>query len=181
MHLFLLIATWVAYSAGAAAGGIAVPARRRVNPHPSLFETALIAAAVLAAAMARARFSPRLSAVSWCLAWATIAFALRFVLARRPISGAGGSGDFVPLPETIVPPNATVLGRAWQSWKSFGHAMADFQGRVLLTLCYFTLVLPLAIGVTRFKDPLGLRRTRTPTWHERPPAPVTLDGARRQS
>jgi hypothetical protein len=180
MHFYLLIATWVAYSAGAVAGGMAVPARRRVNPHPSLFETALMAAAVLAAAMARATLSPWHSAVSWCLAWATIAFALRFVLARRPIFGVGGSGDFVPLPETSVPPHATVLGRAWQRWKSFGHAMADFQGRVLLTLCYFTLVLPLAIGVTWFKDPLGLRRTCTPTWHQRPAAPATLEAAKRQ-
>jgi hypothetical protein len=51
-----------------------------------------------------------------------------------------------------------VLRRLWEGWKRFGRKMGDFQARLLLTVFYFVILGPFALGI-RFKaDPLGLRR-----------------------
>jgi hypothetical protein len=63
----------------------------------------------------------------------------------------------------------------WQRWKRFAHRAAEIQSIVLLTVLYWTVVVP--IGLVRRRERGGSR----PQWKTRPPAaPVSLDEARRQ-
>ncbi len=68
----------------------------------------------------------------------------------------------------------------WQGWKRFARRLADFQGRVLLTLLYGVLIVPGGLVLRLVSDPLRRRRPQTSNWIPRPPAPATLDEARRQ-
>ena len=58
--------------------------------------------------------------------------------------------------------------RLWQAWKRIGKKVGDFQARALLTIFYFVILAPFALGM-RVADPLGLRRTGEPAWRPRPP------------
>lgn len=59
---------------------------------------------------------------------------------------------------------------AWASfvrgWTRVATAIGDFQGRVILTLLYFTLLVPFAL-IAKLMDPLRLRKGPAPTWHPR--------------
>jgi hypothetical protein len=68
----------------------------------------------------------------------------------------------------------------WQAWKRFARRLADFQGRVLLTLLYIVLIVPVGFILRLFADPLMRRRPQISNWTPRSPAPATLDEARRQ-
>ncbi len=77
----------------------------------------------------------------------------------------------------MLPP---YLGTLWQAWKRFARRLADFQGRVLLTLFYVVLLVPGGFVLRLVADPLRRRRPPTSNWTPRLPAPATLDEARRQ-
>jgi hypothetical protein len=72
------------------------------------------------------------------------------------------------------------LRRLWAAWKRFARSLADFQGRVLLTLLYGVLIVPIGLVLRLVSDPLRRRRPRTSNWTSRPPVPATMDEARRQ-
>lgn len=71
------------------------------------------------------------------------------------------------------------LRKFWHAWKRFGQFIGDFIGRVVLTIFYFTLFMPFALGVRLFSDPLALRPLSNPKWLERKTQDLTLDDARR--
>src|SRR6185503_9025048 len=48
------------------------------------------------------------------------------------------------------------LRKVWEAWKRFGQFIGDQLGRVVLTIFYFTLFMPFALGVRFFSDPLAL-------------------------
>jgi hypothetical protein len=66
----------------------------------------------------------------------------------------------------------------WEKWKRVSRAIGTFQGRVLLTILYVTVVLPFGIGVSLFSDPLRIRH-RPRSWLGREPSPADKDFARR--
>ena len=53
---------------------------------------------------------------------------------------------------------AAALRRLWQGWKRVGRKIGDFQARVLLTIFYFVILAPFALGVRLLADPLGLKQ-----------------------
>ncbi len=74
---------------------------------------------------------------------------------------------------------ATALRRLWQGWKLVGKKIGDFQARVLLTLFYFVILAPFALGVRLLADPLGLKQPGG--WHPVTPRDETaLQRAGRQ-
>ena len=74
-----------------------------------------------------------------------------------------------------------VLKMLWERWKVIAHKIGDFQARVLLSVFYFAIVGPFALGVKAFSDPLRLRSGGGPTWVPRPaPDADTLTCAVRQ-
>lgn len=73
------------------------------------------------------------------------------------------------------------LRKFWEVWKKIGHFMGDLIGRVVLTLFYFTILLPFGLIVTLFSDRLDMKSFSTPTWLERKTTDLTMDDARRLS
>ena len=57
-----------------------------------------------------------------------------------------------------------ILNRAWNTWKRVGQAIGDFIARIVLTIFYFSLLLPFGIGVRLFSDPLNLRTKEELGW-----------------
>lgn len=74
---------------------------------------------------------------------------------------------------------ASLRTKLWEGWKKFGHALGNFQARVLLTLIYYVLVLPFGLAVRVFADSMHMKK-RPEKWFDHPPLPNTLEEARRQ-
>ncbi len=73
------------------------------------------------------------------------------------------------------------LKKFWDGWMRFGHFMGDIVGRVVMTLFYFTILLPFGLIVNLFSDPLDHKhKDQQPVWHTRTTGDRTLDEARRQ-
>ena len=71
------------------------------------------------------------------------------------------------------------LRKVWQAWKRIGQFIGDTIGRVVLTVFYFTLFMPFALGVRYFGDPLALRLRGNSKWLERTTKDLTLEDTRR--
>lgn len=71
------------------------------------------------------------------------------------------------------------LRKVWQAWKRVGQFMGDLIGRIFLTVFYFTVFMPFALGVRFFGDPLAMRPVNRPKWLDRTTTDLTLEDARR--
>lgn len=75
-------------------------------------------------------------------------------------------------------------GRAshgWSRWRELSQKAADVQARVLLTVFYFTVMLPFGVVFGLFKDPLRVKHRPSGTyWIERKPVSESLADAQRQ-
>ena len=73
------------------------------------------------------------------------------------------------------------LKKLWRGWMRFGHLMGDIVGRVVMTLFYFTLLLPFGLIITLFGDPLDMKhKDKAPVWHARTTGDRNLEEAQRQ-
>lgn len=65
----------------------------------------------------------------------------------------------------------TVVARAWRSWTELSTHIGNFQARVLLTLIYFTWLVPFGALMRVFSDPLDIRSIHKPltttAWRKR--------------
>ncbi len=73
-----------------------------------------------------------------------------------------------------------IIDLAWDRFKIITSIVGDVQGRVIVTLFYFTILVPFGIGARLFGDSLRLKHDESPQWQERPPVPTELEEARRQ-
>ena len=71
------------------------------------------------------------------------------------------------------------LRKLWQAWKRVGQFIGDQVGRLVLTIFYFTLFIPFALGVRFLKDPLAMRLPNRAKWLERKTHDLTLEDSRR--
>lgn len=75
-----------------------------------------------------------------------------------------------------------MLRRLWEGWKAFGHALGDFQARLILTFFYFTVLLPYGLVIRAFGDPLCIRhahrRRLRSAWAPRRPEETGVARAR---
>jgi hypothetical protein len=75
-----------------------------------------------------------------------------------------------------------LLRKIWVGWKRVGQAIGDFIGRLVLTLFYFTLYVPFALGVRIWGDPLEIKPgEKRVHWLERTTRDLDFDAARRLS
>lgn len=72
-----------------------------------------------------------------------------------------------------------MVKRLWKAWKRVAQAIGDFQARILLTIIYVLLALPLGLLVRLFADPLRIKHRPT-AWTERVPEPIDMTWARKQ-
>jgi hypothetical protein len=73
-----------------------------------------------------------------------------------------------------------IVHLAWDRFTIVASIVGDLQGRVIVTLFYFTILIPFGLGSRLFSDSLRLRAENIPRWLDRPPVNNTLDDARRQ-
>ncbi len=71
-----------------------------------------------------------------------------------------------------------ILGLAWDRMQLITSIVGEVQGRVVMWILYFTIVLPFGIGSRLLSDPL--RRKQAPHWVNREPVPTDLESARQQ-
>lgn len=74
---------------------------------------------------------------------------------------------------------AALRARISGRWKKIGHAIGNFQARILLTLIYSVLILPFGLVVRAFADSMHMKK-RPEKWFDHPAIPNTLEEARRQ-
>lgn len=65
--------------------------------------------------------------------------------------------------------NAIVFSRRiWQDWKRFSRRIGSFQSRLILSLFFFVVATPFALGVKIFSDPLNVKhRVKKSYWQKR--------------
>jgi len=74
-----------------------------------------------------------------------------------------------------------LLRQLWQEWLVLARHIGNFQARVLITLVYFTLILPFGLVVTYSRDVLRMKRVpANRAWLERVTRDFDLEQARRQ-
>jgi hypothetical protein len=73
-----------------------------------------------------------------------------------------------------------VLAKIWSLWKRWGRWLGDAVARLVLSVLYFTIVLPFGLIVRLTSDRLDTSSLR-PTWHATQTTPPTMDRAREQS
>jgi len=75
-----------------------------------------------------------------------------------------------------------LLARFWRGWKRIARKVGQFQGRVVMTIFYFTIFAPFAIAIRWGSDPLAIKPGTNRGWS---PIPLSdeppLDQARKQS
>jgi hypothetical protein len=76
-----------------------------------------------------------------------------------------------------------MLKALWRKWLVVAHAIGRVNSHIIMMLVYFVFMMPFAMAVRWFTDPLRLRAE--PGWQPLPvstvnPAPTPLDIARRQ-
>jgi hypothetical protein len=80
----------------------------------------------------------------------------------------------------LVLPACSVEGaKISRAGRRFGHAIGNFQARVLLTVLYSVVILPFGLAVRFFSDSLHMKK-RPEKWFDHPAIPNTLEEARRQ-
>jgi hypothetical protein len=68
----------------------------------------------------------------------------------------------------------------WHGWKAFGHFLGDLLARVVLTVFYFTVFVPFAIGVRLLSDPLRIKSLPAEFWRARTTGDRKLEEVLRQ-
>ncbi|HZW03153.1 MAG TPA: hypothetical protein VFF68_04455 [Anaerolineaceae bacterium] len=74
-----------------------------------------------------------------------------------------------------------MLQKIWQKWKAFGEILGNILARVVLTLFYFTVFVPFAIGARLFGDRLEIKSPPAALWRARTLTGDSLENARRQA
>jgi hypothetical protein len=73
------------------------------------------------------------------------------------------------------------LESIWAGWKKIGSAIGDLLARIVLSILYFTLVLPFGLITRLTRDPLDLDDHSPVRWHDRSTNDHTIEDGRRLS
>lgn len=71
------------------------------------------------------------------------------------------------------------LKELWQRWQKVAKKIGDFQARLILSLFYILIVLPIGLIARMFSDPLSLKKTAA-HWDAKQSSPARIEDARRQ-
>jgi len=74
-----------------------------------------------------------------------------------------------------------MLRRIWEGWRSIGRFIGSLLARIVLTLFYFTVLMPFGLGSRLFGDHLGIRSIPDQLWHSRDMPDQTIESSRRQA
>ena len=74
------------------------------------------------------------------------------------------------------------LRKIWDGWKKIARKIGDFNARVILTIFYLILLMPFALMVKAFTDPLEIKKNAKKGWQlkEENPDVTPMERAVRQ-
>ena len=61
----------------------------------------------------------------------------------------------------------SIFRRAWEGWKKIARKIGDFNARVILTIFYLILLMPFALLIKLFTDPLEIKKKAYKGWHQK--------------
>jgi hypothetical protein len=74
-----------------------------------------------------------------------------------------------------------ILRKMWKRWKIIGAEVGNYQGRAIVLVFYYTVMVPFGAGVRLLSDPLRLKpNAAASAWREREPTNPDIEAARRQ-
>ena len=74
-----------------------------------------------------------------------------------------------------------LIRAVWSRWKAIAEKIGLFQSRLILTLFYFVLLLPIGLIFSLFKDELKIKRSTKSNWIPKTKQCETLESVRKQS
>ena len=76
----------------------------------------------------------------------------------------------------------SLLRKIWDGWKKIARKIGDFNARVILTIFYLILLMPFALMIKAFSDPLEIKKSSHKGWHTREENPdvTPMERAARQ-
>lgn len=80
---------------------------------------------------------------------------------------------------TVAPPQG-FWRRLWEGWKRLAHRIGVFNTRVIMSLLYFLIVLPMGLVFRMVSDPLHLEEPKDTNWLPLPHHEHRLDEVRQQ-
>lgn len=96
-----------------------------------------------------------------------------------PLKDAPQRAVIVPLAGRTNP--MPFIKSLWNKWKLIAHKIVLFQSKVILTIFYFTLILPVGVIFTIFQDVLNIKNPLKSTWMRKIKLVETLEEMRQQS
>lgn len=81
---------------------------------------------------------------------------------------------------TVVAEQQNVFRRAWEGWKKIAHVIGVFNTRVIMSILYFIVVLPMGLVFRLVSDPLQLQEPKDSNWVALPADEHKLESARQQ-
>ena len=74
-----------------------------------------------------------------------------------------------------------ILKRLWQAWLKFGHWLGNVMSWVWMPLFYFVVLMPFALVIKLFADPLQIRRRQSKShWNPKRLPCLDMQWARNQ-
>jgi hypothetical protein len=84
--------------------------------------------------------------------------------------------------DIVTKRHRTIWGRLWNKVKGFMNRIGSFQGRMILSLFFFIMVMPIALLVKWLADPLWIKKhkDRDSNWFIKPKLLINSEWFRRQ-
>jgi len=91
------------------------------------------------------------------------------------------SDEKAPSSKRLKETSRNPLKKLWISWENFSKRMGGFQSRIILSFFYFIFVMPFALGVRIFSDPLNIKHQSSKShWLPKKEIKTDLEQYRRQ-
>ncbi len=74
----------------------------------------------------------------------------------------------------------TFIKFLWNKWKLIAHKIGLFQSRLILTIFYFTILIPAGLIYTILKNEMGIKSKSKTTWISKKHLNETLETMRKQ-
>lgn len=74
-----------------------------------------------------------------------------------------------------------ILKTIWSKWKTIAHHIGIFQSRLILSVFYFSLLMPWGIIFSLFKDELKMKNKKLSTWKTKDKQSATVEELKEQS
>lgn len=142
----LILLSLVGYSAGAVA-----KTGKSGELKPGIIDLVVVAFIWFGAAYSRVAYN--LDKWFAILMWVALGFTIGFICAwsRKRV------GEKLSIKAKTGKSSTNIFKRFWHRWIGFSTRMGGFQSRIILSFFFFVIVMPFALGVKFFSDPLRVK------------------------